>query len=280
MSLISSSEKNISKFDFLPNEILLEIFEYLPPVYIFETFYYLNERYSCLLLSMRLRVDLHNVSKQIFDYYNYFLFPIASHCIVSLRCEDIFDRLVYHIHLSNFVSLEYLTITNIKRSSLSYIIPHLNKFPNLMYLNLQMASGSRNKELYFEESMPSIEKCVLNFNQRLIIEGEQCYSNLKYLTINQYHISDLISFLHIYTPKLQHLTITLNDEFNSKTLLRKTEEKHSLESLHIKQCRIPIDRIEKLIFTFLPCIKRLIISAIGIDYADGRLQYFYNFLFL
>ncbi|CAF3667765.1 unnamed protein product [Rotaria sordida] len=265
-----SNQTSITKFDILPNEILLEIFEYLPTVNIFEIFFYLNPRYNRLLLSIRLRIDLLNISKQVFDYYNYSLFPIASQCIISLRCEDVFDRLIHHIHLSNFISLEYLTITNIKKSTLQYIIPYLNKFTNLIYLNLQISTGLINNELYFEESMPSIEKCILNFNKRIIIEGNQCYSNLKYLTINQYHINDLLSFLHIYTPQLRHLTITLNDEYNSKQLLPKIENKHSLESLIIKECHIPFSRIEQLILISLPYLKRLHINAIGIDYADGQ----------
>jgi len=260
----------MSKFEILPNEILLEIFEYLPTINIFETFYYLNQRYNTLLLSIRLRIDLLNISKQMFDYYNYFLFPIASHSIISLRCEDIFDRLIHHIHLSNFISLEYLTIINIKKSNLQYIIPYLNKFTKLIYLNLQVSNELIKNELYFEESMDLIEKCILNFNKRILIQGTQCYSNLKYLTINQYHIEDLLSFLHIYTPKLRHLTVTLNDEYNTKKLLQKTEEKHYLQSLIIKQCRIPFDRIEQLILISLPYLKRLNINAAGTDYADGK----------
>lgn len=260
----------ISKFDILPNEILLEIFEYLPTINIFQTFYYLNQRYNTLLLSIRLRIDLLNISKEMFDYYNYFLFPIVSHSIISLRCEDIFDHLVHHINLSNFFLLEYLTIINIKKLTLQYIIPNLNKFQNLIYLNLQISNEIIDKELYFEESMDLIEKCILNFNKRIFIQGNQLYSNLKYLTINQYHIEDLISFLHIYTPKLRHLTITLNDDYNTKKLLEKTDKKHLLESLMIKQCIIPFNRIEQLVLNSLPYLKRLSINANGIDYADGK----------
>jgi hypothetical protein len=261
---------NKSKFEILPNEILLEIFEYLPTVNIFETFYYLNQRYTTLLLSIRLRIDLLNTSKKIFDYSNYFLFPIASHCIISLRCEDVFDRLIHHINLSNLISLEYLTITNINQPTLEYIIPHLNKLSNLIYLNLQTKNKLMNNELYFEQPMEFIDKCILNFNKRIIIQGDQCYSNLKYLNINQYHSDDLLAFMHIYTPILRHLTVTLTDEINSKQLLPKTEKKHNLESLIIKQCRIPFGRIERLILTSLPYLKRLNISAAGVDYADGK----------
>jgi len=267
---MSFNQIKLSKFEILPNEILLEIFEYLSTINIFETFYYLNQRYNRLLISIRLRIDLLNISKQMFDYYNYFLFPIASNCIISLRCEDIFDRFIHHINLSNFISLEYLTIININKSTLQYIIPHLNKFPKLFYLNLQTSKVLINNELYFQQPMEFIEKCILNLNKRILIQGNQCYSNLKYLTINQYHIDDLLSFLHIYTPKLRHLTVTLNDEYNTKKLLQKTTEKHDLQSLIIKQCRIPFDRIEQLIFISLPYLKRLNINADGFDYTDGK----------
>ena len=264
----------MSKFEILPNEVLLEIFEYLPTVNIFEAFFYLNQRYTSLLLSFRLRIDLLNISKRMFDYYNYFLFPIASHCIISLRCEDLFDRLIHHIHLSNMISLEYLTITNINQSTLEHIIPHLDKFPNLIYLNLQTSNELINKELYFQQPMELIEKCILNLNKRILIEGDQCYSNLKYLVINQYHIEDLISFLHIYTPHLRHLTVTLTDEYSPKKRLPKTNEKHHLESIMIKQCRVSFDHIERLVLTSLPNLKRLNINAAGVDYADGKSFYY------
>jgi hypothetical protein len=140
---------------------------------------------------------------------------------------------------------------------------------NLIYLNLQTSNEINRKDLFFEEAMESIEKCILNFNQRIIIQGDQSYSNLKYLTINQYHIEDLLAFLHIYTPKLRHLTVTINDEYNMKKLLRKTTNKHGLESLCIKQSTIPLHRIEQLILTSLPYLKRLNINAEGVDYADG-----------
>lgn len=268
----------ISKFEILPNEILLEIFEYLPTIYIYQTFFYLNQRYNSLLLSIRLRINLKNITKEMSDYYNYFLFPIASHLVVSLYCEDMFDRLIHHINLSNFISIEYLTIVNIKKSTLQYIISNLNQFSKLIYLNLQISNDRLDNELYFQEPMESIEKCILNFNRRILIQGNQSYINLRYLNINQYHIQDLISFLHIYTPKLQHLTVTLNDELNTQESFEKTNEKHLLESLMIKQCTIPFNRIEQLIFNSLPFLKQLNINTIGVDYADGKPLFFLNFI--
>ena len=67
---------------------------------------------------------------------DYFLFSLIPQRIISFRCEDIFDRLIYQVHLSDFISLKYLTIyiDNI-RSSLSSI----NRWINILkssYINI------------------------------------------------------------------------------------------------------------------------------------------------
>jgi hypothetical protein len=263
-----------SKFELIPNEILLEIFEYLSPYDIFQSFYFLNKRYNNFLLSLHLRIDLINIWKKNFDYYNYFLFSLIPHRIISFRCEDIFDRLIYQIHLSNFISLKYLTIFNLTIENLQFIIPQLNYLQKLIYLNLQTRSNMiTEKKIIFKGQLPLIQKCILNFNKEIIFYHNHSYPNLQDLTINHCTIDDLLSFLHVYTPQLQNLTITLIDG----NILNRIDTTHHLQSLIINTNSIPFRRLVNSVFLLFPSLQRLNITGTGIDYTNGNFSYSNSF---
>jgi len=264
---MTSSEIKISKFELIPNEILLEIFEYLSPYDIFQSFYFLNKSYNNFLLSLYFRIDLINIWKKDFDYYNYFLFSLIPHRIISFRCEDIFDRLIYQIHLSDFISLKYLTIYNLNIENLQFIIPQLNYLQKLIYLNLQTRLNTTNEnKIIFKVQLPLIQKCILNINKRIIFHDHYSYPNLQDLTINQCTIDDLLSFLHFYTPQLQHLTITLING----NILNGINTIHHLKSLTINIHLIPFHRLANSVFILFPYLQQLTITATGADYANGR----------
>jgi len=264
---MSLNSIKISKFELIPNELLLEIFEYLSPYDIFQSFYFLNKRYNKFLLSLHLRIDLINIWKKNFDYYNYFLFSLVPHRIISFRCEDIFDRLIYQIHLSDFISLKYLTISNLNIENLQFIIPQLNYLQKLIYLNLQTRSNTTTGDkIIFRGQLPLIQTCILNTNEQIIFHDDHSYPNLQDLTINQCTIEDLLSFLHIYTPQLQHLTVTLID----RNILNSIDVTHHLQSLIINTHTISFHRLAKQLFVVFPYLQRLNITATGIDYTNGN----------
>lgn len=257
----------MSKFESLPNEILLEIFEYLSPYDTFQSFYFLNKRYNILLLSLHLRIDLLNIWKKNFDYYNYFLFSLIPNNIISFRCEDVFDRLIYRIHLSDFISLKYLNISNLNIENLLLVISKLNYLKKLIYLNLQTRLNIITEEkIIFKGQLPLIQTCILNINKRIIFQDNYSYLNLQNLIINQCTIEDLLSYLHLHTPELQHLTVTLIDGTISNTI----DITHHLKSLTINTHSIPFLRLTNSIFVVFPYLQRLSITAIGIDYTNGN----------
>ncbi|CAF1262777.1 unnamed protein product [Rotaria sp. Silwood1] len=133
---MSSNQIQLSKFELIRNEVLLEILEYFSSYDIFQTFYYLNKRYNALLFSLYLRMGLLNISKKSFDYYDYYIFSLVAKHIISFRREDKFVRLLYQILLSYFISIKYLTIYNIHIESCQSIVLQLNKSRQLIYLNL------------------------------------------------------------------------------------------------------------------------------------------------
>jgi len=263
----------MSTFELIPNEILLEIFEYLSSYDIFQIFYYLNKRYNHLIVSLHLRVDLINLYKKTFDYYNYFIFSFVPHHIVAFRCEDIFDSLIYQIHLSKFISLKYLTIFNINIENLQSIIPQLNKLQKLIYLNLQARTDVVDGDkIIFKGQLPLIEKCILNLNKHIHFQNDDIYSNLQYLTINQCNIEDLYVLVHIYSPQLQNLVVTLIDG----NVPKKTDKTHCLKSLIINTHTVPFHHLTTSVFILFPYLHRLNINATGIDYTNGKFLYTYS----
>jgi hypothetical protein len=59
----------VTKFEFLPNEILIECFEYLNAIDIFDAFYFLNNRYYKLIQNIPLHLDFRHVQKSTFDQF-------------------------------------------------------------------------------------------------------------------------------------------------------------------------------------------------------------------
>lgn len=258
-----------SKFELIPNEVLLEVFEYLSPCDIFQSFYFLNRRYDCFLLSLRLRIDLVGISKRNFDYQNYLLYPLVPHQIVSFRCEDLFDRLIYQIHLSHFIALKYLTISNLNVEHLLFIIPQLNYLRKLIYLNLRTRPNIvHGEKIIFKGQLSAIEKCILDINQPITFQDDHSYPNLRDLTINQCTMEDLISSLCSHTLQLQHLTVTLIDAI----IPNNTVTTHHLQSLRIHTATIPLHRLANAMFPLFPDLQRLSVNATGVDYADGELS--------
>lgn len=259
----------MSKFELCPNEILLEIFEYLSPYDIFQSFYFLNKRYNTILLSLHLRIDLLNIWKKNFDYYNYFLFSLIPQNIISLRCEDIFDRLIYQIHLNEFISLKYLCITNLNIENLLFIIPKLNYLQKLIYLNLQTRSNlsiDDTSTIVMKGQLPLIQTCILNLNKRIIFQDDYLYLNLQNLTINQCTIEDILLFLQYFTPELQHLTITLINE----NIPDSTDLKHHLKTLTINTQSIAFQSLTNSLFSAFPYLQKLNLRAVGIEYLNGN----------
>ncbi len=65
-----SDIQTIMKFEFLPNEILMECFQYLNPFEIFHSFDQLNNRFDTVIQNILLYyVNFEDVNKSIFDQF-------------------------------------------------------------------------------------------------------------------------------------------------------------------------------------------------------------------
>ena len=267
---MSFNRIQISKFESMPHEILLDILEYLSTYDIFQAFYYLNQRYNTLLVSRHYHIDLINKSKTFFDYHNYFLFSLVPHRILSLSCEDIFDRLKYQIHLSDFISLQRLTIYKLNIENFSSIISQLNGLKNLIYLNLQVQADNKIKDkIILQQQLPNIQNCILNLDREIIFQSEYLYSQVRYLTLNKCNIDNLLLFLDIYLPQLEYLTVTL---INGR-IENHIDHKCNLKSLIINTSSILFHDLIDSLLIFFPCLQRLSVNAMGIDYVNGKFSF-------
>jgi hypothetical protein len=117
-------DKNLCKFEYLPNEILIEIFKNLDARYLFQAFYNLNSRLNILLQSLDdcLTIFTPDSNSSIHDEV---FFPYIHTLIIQNGLDIMFDhlinvrRVILHDHPRYFIrnlqinipsNLEYLSI--------------------------------------------------------------------------------------------------------------------------------------------------------------------------
>ena len=114
----------ITRFEDLPNEILINIFEYLSsPIVVYRSFKKLNHRFELLLHSTRLNLDIFTEDQQTLTLINYF----SSSCN-RLRINNICPS----ISLEKFPQLRSLTIIEPTNAQINSI--QSRTLPMLEYL--------------------------------------------------------------------------------------------------------------------------------------------------
>ena len=80
----------LSKFELLPNEILIECFDYLNAPDIFYSFDQLNSRFNNLIRTIFLRINFQSIRKSIFDQFctTMLLNPEIQNQISSLQLSN------------------------------------------------------------------------------------------------------------------------------------------------------------------------------------------------
>jgi len=119
--------KNYSRLEFLPNEILLLIFQYFNAQYLFQYFYNLNSRFNILLQSANnLSLSLNTSHSNEIHRYDYFA-PYIDILIIDGRIK---------INLNSFTKLRHLILLQPIDQLLKQL--EINSLPNLEhFLNLQ-----------------------------------------------------------------------------------------------------------------------------------------------
>jgi hypothetical protein len=135
-----------SLFEYLPNELLLDVFEYIDIRDLYQGFWGLNTRFNNILRS------LENLSLVI-DKHDPLLISIFASRTVRLEVNT-----WHEIDLSRFSNLTSLKLSRTTRIQVAQIRPEV--VPNLKYLSLSLAfdfwSSAQLAQDVFSNGFPSL----------------------------------------------------------------------------------------------------------------------------
>jgi hypothetical protein len=266
----------ITKFESLPNEILIECLEYLNAVEIFNSFDYLNSRFYNLIRNIPLYLNIEELEQSTLVQFGIkmLLNPQMKKQIISLKLSDkkTFDNsetLFSFISLNEFSHLRALILSDLNLDVDSQIFSMLPSLTNLRYFCLE-DSYMRNDEIL--ESLPTSTIQILSIPTLAdILPATHLFTSLVNLTVSYCSVNQLCYFFK-YLPGLQYLDI--------KHLIRpydivadEPQSPHNqavhLKHLVINNLHAGFDALE-ILLQQTPNLKLLIVSADGyLDIVDA-----------
>lgn len=254
--------KNFSQFEWLPNEILVEIFQYIDARDLFCAFHNLNLRFNGLLQSPN------NL---------YFTFITSN-----TGDNDIFSPYVHTLILNNRIDINLNIFINIRR--LKLIVPNYEQlkqlksghFPYLEYLSIGYQNNHFSlhmpnlHEKIFSNSFPNLKSCDL-FEPRIIPEllSSKTTSSLQTLKIEGIRLSTYQMILST-CPNLHFLQFTAVDSTGNKC---QTESYKNLKKMVIKYVDF-LDVLNDggidLYLSYVPNLESLILHRTNSDADIGK----------
>ncbi len=194
-----SDRKNITQFELLPNEILIECFEYLNACDLFHSFDQLNDRFNHLIRHIRLYLNFENVNKSIFDEFctKMLLNPQMKNQVYSLYFPFDDKGLQERIFSSLFSHEEF---------------PNLEKYglvlPSITPLNFSLPSGpNANFSIKPTDTLLSKLRALSIVELHLFMEYYiLSSSSITNLTVDQCDLEYFCYFLR-HLPKLKYFHI-------------------------------------------------------------------------
>jgi hypothetical protein len=199
-----SDEQILMKFEYLPNEIIINCFEYLNGPDIFYAFEQLNYRFDKLTRTIPLYLDFQDIPKSIFDRFckTILINPMIQRQIYSLRLSNKNTHGQIHAFLTYFsfnqlTQLRSLTLIDVKENNfeeLSLIFPLLSELIDFRLID----SFINTDKLIFK--LPMSKSNIFDSSFQDIIP-------LRKLSI------DYLNFDHLYQilysmPLLQYLSVS------------------------------------------------------------------------
>jgi hypothetical protein len=270
-----SDKQSIMKFEFLPNEILLECFQYFNAFELFHSFDQLNNRFNQLIRHIPLCIDFQNINKSVFDEFctKMLLNPTIKNQIYSLylpnddRCFQT-NAFWSHFSFNEFPNLQTYISTISLLPNVINNKPWMEELPkakvktiDLIFSNLRTLSiltldfTSRNTHQTSFITNLTLSKCSFNQFHQL----STYVPMLKYLHINEMRDKQFDTTLSsdkkgccVYLNKLivENFSGTF-DEF--ELLVKRTPNlKYLLIYTSYVVDMIDADRWEQLIRSLLP----------------------------
>lgn len=275
-----SDIQDVMKFEYLPNEILIECFEYLNGFEIFYSFGQLNNRFNILIENIPLNINFQDINKSVFDQFRtkMLLNPKIKNQIYSFKISDkdqcfLAKILLSSIPINELSGLEkFELIIPIQFSELISFLEegHDSEF----YLNIKLTDLLQCK--LHTLSIPLIHSSVLDSQKPSSIINltiSQCnlhdmYCILKHFSMLKYLHVGHMKYIHFYNTdiysndqygiRLKQLIIDeYNDEFiNFQKFIKQTPNLKNLTiSNSIHKDMINAYQWENLITSFLPYLK-------------------------
>jgi hypothetical protein len=178
----------ISKFEHLPNEILLDIFTYCRPRDLFISLFNLNQRLNTLIYSQSLHIDLGNaLPKYLLDVYYKSVLYNAREQINTLRVSDTYGRLSRFVTNDKQLQIDFetrkLILNQVKNlilwdpimTSLHEILNYVN---NLEYFHVTSIGRARQTPNYSDKllkihfQMKTLKRLYLALHDSVIFNAD------------------------------------------------------------------------------------------------------------
>ena len=256
--------QTITKFELLPNEILIECFEYLNVVEMFHSLDQLNYRFNKLIRYTQSHLDFRNIQKLTCDHF----------CGKMLSEQDI-KKQIYSLHLANkntyypiqsfislfpldeFVHLRSLTLTNVTRNNLKQLKPKLSLLIELRSFRM-IESEDKQNEIFSALPMSQLQTLMvphLPQDLKLIYQ----FSSITKLTISRCTFYELYQILS-NSSKLHYLKVRFVSENKCNMQTENVRFPSNLEKLIIMRFYGTFDDLV-IILNQTPNLKSLTINV-------------------
>ena len=267
----------MTKFESLPNELLIQSFQYLDAIDIFHSFDYLNCRLSTLIRSISLCLDLGKVGKSKLTQFGIkmLLNPQMKQQIISiiLRKNETFENLPLlfsFVSLYEFTQLEALIFSHLDTTSIDQISSMLSLTPSLRYFYTDHSSDWRYQILrsLSESTVKTLVIQTIPDRTSLL----QSFMSLTHLTVSYCSVTGLCHFFK-YTPMLQNLNIKRLTSYDTRSLNQPSalhDHVIHLERLVVHDYNGELDPLE-ILLQHMPNLKYFMLHSDGdSDLADAN----------
>jgi len=214
----------MTRIEYLSNELFYEIFEYLHGIDIYRAFFNLNSRFQHLLTDslIPLKIKLNSAVETELSHHCDNVIKPNKHHILSLYLEN-------HLLIKNFFTfcsidssfdrLESVVLNGILSETLMLALFHLKSLSHLFSLTMDfhMVEGNYFDDIYqiiFSFSYLKYNKLSIwsNLANELFMNPfasvvfNKQYSTIEYLIINHSCTIDELFFIINYVPHLRHLS--------------------------------------------------------------------------
>ncbi|CAF4036805.1 unnamed protein product [Rotaria sordida] len=215
--------KIISKFEHLPNELLLDILGYCRPRDLFISLFNLNHRLNTLIYSQSINIDLGNaLPKYLLDVYYKSVLYNAREQIHCLRLSDTYGRMKrfvinnkqleinFEIRKNILNQVKYLILWDPIMTSLHEILNYAN---NLEYLHVTSIGTARQTPNFSDRllkrlfEMKTLKRLYLALHDSIIFNTDiDINTSVVHLTLNGCYMQHLAPLLR-RLPNIQKLNI-------------------------------------------------------------------------